>query len=104
MNIYPVEVENALIEHPAVLDVAVFGIPNDDMGQEVKAAVELAPGVDPSPELAQELIEFCRARLARFKAPRSVDFHDALPRTDAGKLLKQKLREPYWSGRASYLL
>lgn len=96
VNVYPQEVEDALILHPSVADVAVFGVPDPDMGEQVKAVVQPAPGVSPSDELERELIEYCRGRLARFKCPRSVDFCDELPRLDTGKLYKRKLKEAYW--------
>jgi long-chain acyl-CoA synthetase len=99
VNIYPAEIEAALQAHPAVGDVAVFGIPDEEWGEQVKAAVELAPGFSASPALAAELIAFVRARLAAYKAPRSIDFEDALPRTPAGKLYVRRLRDRYWSGR-----
>ncbi|HEY2736102.1 MAG TPA: AMP-binding protein [Polyangiales bacterium] len=95
VNIYPAETDAVLITHPAVLDVGVIGIPNPEWGEEVKAVVELREGFAPSPELGQELIEFCRARLAHYKCPRSVDFVAKLPRYDNGKLYKQVLRESY---------
>jgi long-chain acyl-CoA synthetase len=99
VNIYPAEIEAVLQEHPAVADVAVFGIPDDEWGEQVKAAVELMPESQASPALADELIAFARARLAAYKAPRSVDFELALPRTPAGKLYVRRLRDPYWAGR-----
>jgi long-chain acyl-CoA synthetase len=99
VNIYPAEIEAVLVEHPAVLDVAVFGIPDDEWGEQVKAAVELAPGHAPSDALAAELIAFARGRLAAYKAPRSIDFEPELPRTSAGKLHVRRLRERYWAGR-----
>jgi long-chain acyl-CoA synthetase len=99
VNIYPAEVENALILHPKVADVAVFGIPNDDWGEEVKAVVQPASGVTPGAELEEELIAFGREKVAAYKAPRSVDFVDELPRDPNGKLYKRKLRDPYWQGR-----
>jgi long-chain acyl-CoA synthetase len=95
VNIYPAEVEAALITHPAVGDVAVIGVPNTDWGEEVKAVVESKPGVPTSSELEAELVAWCRERLAAFKCPRSVDFVDALPRHDNGKLYKQILRTRY---------
>ena len=95
VNIYPAEVDAVLLEHPAVGDVAVIGVPNDDMGEEVKAVVELKDGVSPSPELSAEMIAFCRDRIAHFKCPRSVDFVDRLPREDNGKIYKRRLREEY---------
>jgi len=99
VNIYPAEVEAALLSHPSVGDAAVFGIPNDDWGEEVKAVVEPAAGVAPSPELAAELLAHCEVMLARYKLPRSVDFVDAMPRDPNGKLYKRTLRDPYWVGR-----
>jgi long-chain acyl-CoA synthetase len=99
VNIYPAEVEGVLAAHPKVADVAVFGIPNDEWGEEVKAAVQPAPGVEPSEELAAELLEHCQGRLARFKIPKSVDFVEQMPRDPNGKLYRRKLREPYWAGR-----
>jgi long-chain acyl-CoA synthetase len=98
VNIYPAEIEGVLTGHPAVLDAAVFGIPDDEMGEQVKAAVELADGWTGSPELAAELIAFTRRSLAGYKAPKSVDFEEALPRHPTGKLYKRLLRDPYWEG------
>lgn len=103
VNIYPAEAEQALSKHPAVADVAVFGIPNDEWGEEVKAAVELLPGHEPSPELEQELVEFCRSQIAHFKCPRSVDFEKELPRHDTGKLYKRLLRDKYWNREARFI-
>jgi long-chain acyl-CoA synthetase len=97
-NIYPAEIENVLLGHPAVADVAVFGIPNEDWGEEVKAVVEPAEGVAATPELAEEILAFCADKLAKFKTPKSVDFVDELPRDPNGKLYKRKLRDPYWEG------
>jgi len=96
VNIYPQEVENELTLHPQVADVAVIGVPNTDLGEEVKAVVMATPGVKPSPELGQELIAYCRSKLAHFKCPVSVDFVDELPRLPTGKLLKRRLRDRYW--------
>ncbi len=97
-NIYPAEIENILLTHPNVGDVAVFGIPHEDWGEEVKAVVEPAPGCEASEELRQDILDFCRDRLAKFKTPKSIDFNEALPRDPNGKLYKRKLRDPYWEG------
>jgi long-chain acyl-CoA synthetase len=99
VNIYPAEIEKELASHPKVGDVAVFGIPHDDWGEEVKAVIEPADGVEPGPELAAELEKYCRERLAGYKVPKSFDFTDDMPRDDNGKLYKRKLRDPYWVGR-----
>jgi long-chain acyl-CoA synthetase len=104
VNIYPQECENLLITHPKVADAAVFGVPNEDFGEEVKAVVQTVPGVAHSAELAAELIEFCARHLSRQKCPRSVDFSDALPRLPTGKLYKRKLRDPYWAGHKSRIV
>jgi long-chain acyl-CoA synthetase len=101
VNIYPAEIEGELQAHPKVADVAVFGIPHPDWGEEVKAVVEPVDGVEPSDELAAELTEWCTERLAKFKIPRSFDFSPELPRDPNGKLYKRKLRDPYWEGRAT---
>ncbi len=95
-NIYPAEVESALILHPAVEDVGVFGIPDPEWGQQVKAAVQLGAGHEPSRELQDQLIRWLRERLAHYKVPKTIDFHDALPRFSNGKLHRRQLREPYW--------
>jgi long-chain acyl-CoA synthetase len=80
-------------------DVAVFGIPHADWGEEIKAVVEPASGVAPGPALAEEILAFCQGKLAKFKLPRTVDFVAELPRDPNGKLYKRKLRDPYWAGR-----
>ncbi|TYO90916.1 acyl-CoA synthetase [Oceanicella actignis] len=95
VNIYPQEIEDALVGHPAVMDVAVFGVPNEEFGEEVKAVVQPAPGHAPTPELAEELMDWCRARLSRIKRPRSIEFRERLPRTPTGKLYKRLLRDEY---------
>jgi fatty-acyl-CoA synthase/long-chain acyl-CoA synthetase len=98
MNIYPAEIEAALEQHPGVFDVAVFGIPSQEWGEQVHAAVVRAPGA----ELAEsDVVAFAREHLAGYKTPRSVSFVDELPRTGSGKLLKRQLRAPYWAGRAT---
>jgi long-chain acyl-CoA synthetase len=101
VNIYPAEIEAVLIGHPDVADAAVFGIPDDEMGEQVKAAVELVDGVEPSDELAADLIAHTRRHLAGYKAPKTIDFEEHLPRQPTGKLYKRLLRDPYWeeSGR-----
>jgi acyl-CoA synthetase (AMP-forming)/AMP-acid ligase II len=104
VNIYPQETENLLIMHPKVADAAVFGIPNAEFGEEVKAVVQPLDGVDASAALAEELIEYCRANLAGYKCPRSVDFDPALPRDPNGKLYKRRIRDRYWEGRTSRIL
>ena len=103
-NIYPQEAENLLVTHPKVLDVAVIGVPDDDLGEAVKAVVQPVPGVDPSPALESELIAFAREHLAHYKCPRSVDFVDELPRLPTGKLYKRLLRDQYWEGHQSRVL
>jgi acyl-CoA synthetase (AMP-forming)/AMP-acid ligase II len=95
VNIYPQEAENVLAGHPAVADVAVFGIPDEEMGEQVKAVVEPVDPAAAGPELAAELMAYVRSRLAGYKCPRSIDFRDRLPRADNGKLYKQVLRAEY---------
>ena len=97
-NVYSPEVERVLAEHPAVAEVAVIGVPDDTWGEVVKAVVSLRPGAAATEE---ELVGWCRERLAHFKCPRSVDVLEALPRNPTGKILKRSLREPYWAGRQS---
>ncbi len=104
VNIYPQECEDLLITHPKVADAAVFGVPNDDLGEEVKAAIELMPGHEPGDAMAEELIAFCREHLAHLKCPRSIDFEDTLPRLPTGKLYKRQLRDKYWQGHKSRIL
>ncbi len=104
VNIYPQECENLLITHPRVADAAVFGVPNDDLGEEVKAVIQPMPGAAPGPELEAELIAFCQQHLAKIKCPRSVDFMNALPRLPTGKLYKKALREQYWAGHRSRIV
>ena len=104
VNIYPQECENLLITHPKVMDAAVFGVPNEDFGEEVKAVVQAMPTETPGEALAGELIAFCREHLAPMKCPRSIDFIDELPRLPTGKLYKRVLRDGYWGERQSRIL
>ena len=104
VNIYPQECENLLITHAKVADAAVFGVPNEDLGEEVKAVVQLMPGVVPGPEVAAELMAFCAEHLARQKCPRSIDFEDELPRLPTGKLYKRTLRDRYWQGHETRIV
>ena len=102
-NIYPAEIEAEIITHPKVADVAVFGIPDEEWGEQVKAVVQPAPGVLPSDELAVEILASLEGRLAKMKWPKTIDFTDELPRDPSGKLLKRRLRDPYWAGRAAVI-
>jgi long-chain acyl-CoA synthetase len=95
-NIYPAEIENEIVVHPKVADVAVFGIPDEEWGEQIKAVVEPAEGVAAGPELAAEILSSLEGRLAKMKWPRSIDFIEVMPREPNGKLLKRKLRAPYW--------
>lgn len=104
VNIYPQEAENLLIMHPKLVDAAVFGVPNDEFGEEVKAVVQPADGIAPGPDLEAELIEYCRAHLAGYKCPRTIEFEPQLPRDPNGKLYKRRIRERYWTGRASRIV
>jgi long-chain acyl-CoA synthetase len=99
VNIYPAEIEAVLLAHPQVVDAAVFGIPDDDWGEQVKAVVQPAADVQAGPDLAATLAAYAAERLARYKLPRSIDFVVELPRDPSGKLYKRKLRDPYWAGR-----
>jgi long-chain acyl-CoA synthetase len=99
VNIYPQEAENVIILHPGVVDVAVFGIPNDEFGEEVKAVVQPVDMNDAGPEFEAELIEFCRSQISHIKCPKSVDFMEDLPRHPTGKLYKRLLKDKYWQDR-----
>jgi long-chain acyl-CoA synthetase len=104
VNIYPQECENLLITHPKIADAAVFGVPNSDLGEEVKAVVQPMPGIEPCEALAEELIAFCGQSLARPKVPRSIDFEEELPRLPTGKLYKRLLRDRYWGNKDSRIV
>ena len=104
VNIYPQECENLLITHPKIADAAVFGVPNPDLGEEVKAVVQPMPGVSPDQDLADELIAFCNQSLSRQKVPRSIDFEAELPRLPTGKLYKRLLRDRYWGNKTSRIV
>jgi long-chain acyl-CoA synthetase len=96
VNIYPQEIEDALVMHPKVADIAVFGVPNEEFGEEVKAVVQPLDGVAADDALVGELMAYAREHLAHYKCPRSIDFMDELPRLPTGKLYKRLLRDPYW--------
>jgi long-chain acyl-CoA synthetase len=104
VNIYPQETENLLVTHPKVADVAVFGVPNVDLGEEVKAVVEPMPGIEPTPALAAELIAFCQQHLSKQKCPRTIDFEAQLPRLPTGKLYKRVLRDRYWGDKQTRIV
>jgi acyl-CoA synthetase (AMP-forming)/AMP-acid ligase II len=104
VNIYPQEAENLLVMHPKLVDAAVFGVPNEEFGEEVKAVVQPADGVAAGRELEAELIAYCRAHLAAYKCPRTVEFDADLPRDGNGKLYKRRIRERYWQGRSSRIV
>jgi long-chain acyl-CoA synthetase len=100
VNIYPQEVDNELIKHPAVEDSCTIGVPHDEYGEEVRAVIQLKPGFEPSEAIRAEILAFAAATLAKFKLPRGLDFVEELPRSAAGKILRGRVREPYWAGRA----
>lgn len=99
VNIYPAEVDHELLRHPAVADVATVGVPNEEWGEEVKAVVQLAEGIEPSDEVRDDLLQFAADHLPGYKRPRSIDFADDLPRLPTGKIVRRQVREPYWEGR-----
>jgi acyl-CoA synthetase (AMP-forming)/AMP-acid ligase II len=104
VNIYPQEAENLLIDHPKVYDVAVFGIPDAEMGEKVHAVVQPVQWDDAGPELERELLAYCREHLAHYKCPRAVDFDRELPREQTGKLYKRLLRDRYWGDKTSRIV
>lgn len=99
VNIYPAEIESVLVAHPAVKDVAVFGVPNDEFGEEIKAVVELIDPAGAGDDMTTSLVTYAQEHLAKYKVPRSFDYSEDMPRTPAGKLLKRLLRDPYWEGK-----
>jgi len=104
VNIYPQEAENLLVTHPKVMDAAVIGVPNVDLGEEVKGVVQLMPEIEAGPQIEQELLAFCRENLAHYKCPRSIDFEAELPRLPTGKLYKRLLRDRYWGDQTSRIV
>ena len=100
VNIYPQECEDLLIPHPKVFDAAVFGVPNEDLGEEVKAVVQTIDGIKGDEALTKELLDYLSEHLSRQKIPRSIDYIDQIPRLPTGKLYKRLLRDEYW-GRGS---
>jgi acyl-CoA synthetase (AMP-forming)/AMP-acid ligase II len=96
VNIYPQEIEDAMIMHPKIADVAVIGVPNEEMGEEVKAVVQLAKDVEQDETLVEELMTYAREHVAHYKCPRSIDFEEELPRLPTGKLYKRLLKDRYW--------
>ena len=100
VNIYPQEIDNELIKHPAVEDSCTVGIPHDEWGEEVRAVIQLKAGYEPSEALKREILDYAAQAVAKFKIPRSVDFVTELPRSEAGKIQRNKVRAPYWEGRA----
>jgi long-chain acyl-CoA synthetase len=104
VNIYPQEIEDALIMHPKVADVAVVGVPHEEMGEEVKAVVQAAEGIPTDDALAEELLAYAREHIAHYKCPRSVDFMDELPRLPTGKLYKRLIKDAYWGKTGSRIV
>ena len=104
VNIYPQEAENVLVMHPSLVDAAVFGVPNDEYGEEVKAVGQPVEGIVGGPELEAELLEYCRSHLAGYKCPRTIEFDPDLPRDPNGKLYKRRIRDRYWQGRSSRIM
>jgi acyl-CoA synthetase (AMP-forming)/AMP-acid ligase II len=104
VNIYPQETENLLVTHTKVFDVAVFGIPDDEMGERVHAVVQPIDMNDAGPDLERELLAFCRDRLAAYKCPKRIDFDPDLPRQPTGKLYKRLIRDRYWGNKTSRIV
>jgi long-chain acyl-CoA synthetase len=104
VNLYPAEIESALQQHEKIVDVAVFGIPNADTGEEIKAVIELSPGTSADDATRAEIMEFCKGHLAKQRWPRSIDFTTEMPRDPSGKLYKRKLRDPYWEEHDSSIV
>jgi long-chain acyl-CoA synthetase len=99
VNIYPAEIEAVLFQFPQVADVAVFGVPHEEWGEQVKAVIEMGDTDADDQGLASDILAFCQKNLAKYKCPKSVDFIQNMPRDPNGKLMKRKLRDPYWEGR-----
>ena len=104
VNIYPAEIEGTLLQHEKIVDVAVFGIPDDDTGEQIKAVIELVDGASPDDTTRRDIMHFCEGQLARQRWPRSIDFTTQMPRDPSGKLYKRKLRDPYWEGHGSSIV
>ena len=104
VNVYPREIEDCIVMHPKVADVAVFGVPNPDFGEEVKAVVQPSPGIEPSDDLAAEILAYANEHLGHYKVPRSVDFEAELPRLETGKLYKRLLKDRYWGNKNSRIV
>ncbi|MEO8723073.1 MAG: AMP-binding protein, partial [Sphingobium sp.] len=100
VNIYPQEIDNEMVRHAAVADCATVGIPDPEWGEQVRSVIQLNAGYDPTPALASDILAFARARLPGYKTPKAIDFVTDLPRSDAGKIQRDKVRAPYWAGRA----
>ncbi|HEX4181679.1 MAG TPA: AMP-binding protein, partial [Caulobacteraceae bacterium] len=100
VNIYPQEIDNELIKHPAVEDSCTVGVPHDEYGEEVRAVIQLKPGHAPSEKLKREILDYAARVIAKYKVPRDLDFATDLPRSEAGKIQRNKVRAPYWEGRA----
>jgi len=98
VNVYPQEIESTLLSHPAVEDAAVIGVPDADLGERIKAVIQLSADVSGHNDMESQIMDYCRARLSLYKCPHSVDFVESLPRSPMGKLLKRELRERYWAG------